>query len=445
MKFLKASNLDVYSIVLMAVWTIIVVNLIVYEMISLRNKTHGIVLAQAKTSFNKDLALRKWVTSHGGVYVPIDKKTPPSKYLYNIQDRDIETPSGIKLTLMNPAYVLRQITELYSDLYGVKGHITSLKPIRPENSPDEWEKKSLTIFEQGVKEKFEFTNIDGKPFLRFMCMMITEEGCLKCHSHQGYKVGDVRGGISIAIPMENYFIQERKDFLLHLFWYLILWSFGATGIYYGARKIKQNMFERDLAYEELEKYQEQLEQIVNDRTSKLEKINQKLEYLTITDSLTGIANRRYFDTLIQKEWNRAMRESKPISLIMIDIDFFKSYNDLYGHQSGDECLKKAAMVLDIEMKRAGDFVARYGGEEFVVVLPNTNISEALAVAETLRTSVNKLQIVHAGSKINNYVSISLGVASTIPERNSLVEKFIMSADKNLYLAKKEGRNMVKFS
>ena len=148
---------------------------------------------EARANFNKDQALRFWATTHGGVYAPITGQTPPNPYLSHVKERDIKTPDGKALTLMNSAYMLRQTMENYESLYGVRGHITSLKHFREETAPDEWEKSALQGFESGAKEIFEFTEIDGKSYFRYMSPMIAKEGCLKCHGHQGYKMGDVRG------------------------------------------------------------------------------------------------------------------------------------------------------------------------------------------------------------------------------------------------------------
>ncbi|MFZ5642847.1 MAG: diguanylate cyclase domain-containing protein [Bacillota bacterium] len=168
-----------------------------------------------------------------------------------------------------------------------------------------------------------------------------------------------------------------------------------------------------------------------------------LRRLSFLDGLTGIANRRYFDEYIDREWRRAMRNTTPLSLIMFDIDFFKIYNDTYSHLSGDDCLKRVARVIGDIVKRPGDLVARYGGEEFAVVLPETNINSASVIAETLRSRVEEMGIIHGNSKVSRYVTISLGVAAAVPAAGSLPETLIAEADKALYQAKREGRNRVK--
>ena len=176
--------------------------------------------------------------------------------------------------------------------------------------------------------------------------------------------------------------------------------------------------------------------------NQLEEANHILQRLSFMDGLTNIANRRRFDEVLSVEWSRAARDGMPLSLIIADIDFFKNYNDTYGHQAGDNCLRQVANVLDNTLKRPGDFVARYGGEEFAAVLPNTDAEGAAAVAEELRIKTESLMIPHASSKINPYVTISLGVACMVPKWDSDAHVLLGEADKVLYRAKNEGRNIV---
>ena len=132
-------------------------------------------------------------------------------------------------------------------------------------------------------------------------------------------------------------------------------------------------------------------------TQELDRANQRLKYLSYIDELTDIANRRYFEENFDQEWNRAMRYSRSLALVMIDIDMFKNYNDTYGHKEGDVCLRKVATALKHTLKRPGDFVARYGGEEFITVLPDTDITGAAAIAESMRSDVRSLRIEHDGN------------------------------------------------
>ncbi len=190
-----------------------------------------------------------------------------------------------------------------------------------------------------------------------------------------------------------------------------------------------------------------MHRIVQMRTSlvvlarKLDSANQELLRLSSSDGLTGIPNRRFFDETIEREWRRCQRVSKELALVMCDVDHFKAYNDAYGHQAGDECLRQVAKALKLSLDRGGDTVARYGGEEFVFILPETSAGGALIVAERARHAVMSLGLPHTESSFG-VVTVSLGVASAVPDVNNYGSTLIQAADQALYQAKHAGRNSV---
>jgi diguanylate cyclase (GGDEF)-like protein/PAS domain S-box-containing protein len=169
---------------------------------------------------------------------------------------------------------------------------------------------------------------------------------------------------------------------------------------------------------------------------------QQVQRLASSDSLTQIANRRRFDEYLDQEWQQMVRERGALSLILCDIDCFKTYNDTYGHQAGDNCLQQVAQAINYAVKRPADLVARYGGEEFAVILPHTDAKGAVQIAEAIRSKIQFLQIPHAGSQVSQYITLSLGVASTVPVHESSPAVLIAAADKSLYQAKAEGRDRV---
>ncbi|MCC3514357.1 MAG: diguanylate cyclase [Microcoleus sp. PH2017_18_LLB_O_A] len=200
----------------------------------------------------------------------------------------------------------------------------------------------------------------------------------------------------------------------------------------------RNLLRTHAAEQQLTVLNRQLQQ----QKRQLETVNRALQYLATYDSLTEVRNRRFFNDYMDAEWRRLAREEAPLSLIMCDIDYFKLYNDTYGHQPGDECLRQVAQILQCSVKRSADLVARYGGEEFAVVLPNTDIEGAACVAERIAQQVRDLQILHAQSAVSEYVTLSLGVACCIPAPMSQPATLIAIADESLYRAKAAGRDRV---
>jgi diguanylate cyclase (GGDEF)-like protein len=183
-----------------------------------------------------------------------------------------------------------------------------------------------------------------------------------------------------------------------------------------------------------------LEERVAQRTLELEAANQRLQQLSYLDGLTQIPNRRRFDEYLAQEWLRLQREQLPLGLILCDIDFFKQYNDTYGHLGGDDCLQRVAQHLQLAIARPADVVTRYGGEEFAVILPNTSLQGAVVVAEKMQAQVRQAQIPHQASRVSPHVTLSLGLVSVIPNPDSTLTDLIQQADAALYQAKQQGRD-----
>jgi PAS domain S-box-containing protein len=240
-----------YFWMLLVLWIVLVGSILLWSLIRVKHETEEVARIQARSSFEKDLVYRRWATGHGGVYVPMTDKTQPNPYLSHVEERDIETPSGRKLTLMNPAYMTRQVHEMGAASYGLRGHITSIRPIRPANAADEWETKALRAFEQGVKEVSSIEKLDNQNYMRLMRPMVTEQGCLKCHAKQGYKMGDLRGGISVSVPMAPIQAIARGHALRLAVGHFVLWLLGVGGISLGGQRLKQRIQERKYAEEQI--------------------------------------------------------------------------------------------------------------------------------------------------------------------------------------------------
>ena len=245
----KRKFLFFISNILYISWTVLLITIL--AIIIHRNYKYAkdIALHEAKTSVNKDLAYRSWVASHGGVYVPVTKRTPPNPYLAHIKNRDFSV-NGRQYTLMNGAYTLSQMMKDYKKLYGVETHLTSKKLLNPKNQPDEWETQALDNIEHSRKQFYELQKIDNKEYFRLMNPLVTKKSCLKCHAFQGYQVGDIRGGVSVAIPMESLYSDAFKNSLLVSVFFFIIWVLGILGIRLFKKKISDYIDEKELLYEQ---------------------------------------------------------------------------------------------------------------------------------------------------------------------------------------------------
>jgi len=235
----------------------------------------------------------------------------------------------------------------------------------------------------------------------------------------------VRRKVSCFVQLRNY----RKDG--SMFWNELSISpvrngFGLVTHFIG---ILKDITERVLGEKEL-----------REKTQELEKANARLQKLAMKDGLTDVFNRHYLNEQLEKEWNRALRNGAPITLFMIDIDFFKHYNDKYGHQAGDQCLRDVAQTIQQSFRRFSESIARYGGDEFAVIAAGLNAEKARASAKHLCSAIRNLAIIHFHSPVAGYVTASIGVASVIPTRATSFDVLFDSADKALYEAKSQGRN-----
>lgn len=552
----QAQRIRNYAWYFTAAWTLLLLSSAVFSFKNNKETLTKLAQSEARTAIERDILYRSWGSSHGGVYAPVTDKSPPNPYLAHLTERDISTPSGRKLTLINPAYMTRQVYELAKGkgTFVGTGHLTSLNPIRPENTPDPWERKALESFGKGIREVNEMVQVAGQPFMRLMRAFETEQSCLECHASQGYKVGDIRGGLSVTLPVQPLIDATQKQLFGNLAAHGATWLLGlgmaglgtwqlvrrdraqkqledaqasslsmlnatlestADGIlvtdqngqiarwnqkfidlwripaellntqikYPVTNHIKSQMTQPEEFYKRvMDLYNNPEESSIDTlhlvdgrffrrfsqpqrigntvvgrvwsfsditdqkRAEKsLEESNRKLEILSTTDGLTGIANRRCFDETLAQEYARHARSGAELSLILLDIDHFKAFNDCYGHVAGDACLRQLGRVMADNAARAADLPARYGGEEFACILPETGSSGAVLIAEKIRESIQNLAISHTGSSAAEYVTASLGVVTVTCTVGGSVVDIITQADDLLYQAKANGRNRVEFA
>ena len=385
--------------------------IIIFAVVTVTNRR--LIYEQAKTEaralFHSIVITRKWNAVHGGVYV--EKKTGMTSNPY-LDDPDITSTDGRVFTKKNPALMTREISA-YAEQEGLfRFNITSLRPLNPDNRPDAFEERALMLFEQGEKEAFQSEHLKGKTVFRYMAPLFVDQECLKCHAIQGYRAGQVRGGISVTFDVKDIKkIQDTYTYIFIVFGFISISVLLSIGFYFTRRLILQ-----------------------------VAEARQQIETMAITDELTGIFNRRHLLVRFNQEFERAQRLKKDLGCLMIDIDHFKDINDSYGHLVGDRILKEAACLI-MSSIRTYDIAGRYGGEEFFVVLPDTNIENILNLAERIRRNIAETLHTRANITIKAPVTVSIGVSSADAEDSS-ANDLLLRADNSLYKAKKEGRNKV---
>ena len=248
---MQLKHLDKQALVLAALWSLSILLITAWTISEEMNSTLTLATTEARAYFNKDQAIRLWATEHGRIYVPKTSDYPPDPNLAHIPERDITTPSGLELTLINPAKIIRELDERYGHLYGVTGKVTSLSPLASENLPDEWEKQALHRLNSGEPEIVEITEIDGEEYLRLMQPLMVNEGCLLCHAAQDFKIGKPGGGIGIKLPMKQLRETERKAIISKSLILLVLWLIGIASLVIGTRILRRHARIRQQMLKEL--------------------------------------------------------------------------------------------------------------------------------------------------------------------------------------------------
>ncbi|MDA8164483.1 MAG: DUF3365 domain-containing protein, partial [Desulfobacteraceae bacterium] len=240
------------AILLQLCWLAVVVASCLWSLWNEKQEVYRLASLAARTSLDKDVLFRRWAARLGGIYVPVTPSTPPNPYLAQIPERDLVTPSGRRLTLMNPAYMTRQVHALARKTDGVQGHITSLNPLNPHNAPDPWERRALEAFARGEQEVVAEATIDGAPYLRLMRRLVVGKECLKCHAAQGYHEGDIRGGLSVAVPLGPYYAATAGHRRMMVAVHALLWLMGAAVFCFGYAKLRRGVAEQNHAEQALE-------------------------------------------------------------------------------------------------------------------------------------------------------------------------------------------------
>lgn len=244
-----------WAIALALFWTTVVAVSVGWNVSQVRELVLEQARIELRANYFKDLSFRNWATRHGGVYVPVTAETQPDPYVAGMPERDVRTPSGRVLTLINPALMVRQFNELAKEDSGAQAHLSSLKPLNPGNRPDAWEASALSKFVTGTEEVTGIADIDGQPYLRLIRPMKMSEKCLVCHAGQGYRIGDVAGGVSVSVPLAP--LQQAGDARIRslVLWHGVLWLLGVSGIGVTARQLRRRIDEQGVMHRQLEAHQ----------------------------------------------------------------------------------------------------------------------------------------------------------------------------------------------
>lgn len=327
------------SVLAALLWTAALGLSLVWNLNQANNQAMSMAYSEARAILNKDITFRRWGTMHGGVYVPITETQKSVSWLSHVPGRDVTTTDGRKLTLLNPASMLRQMMDTFAEEYGIRGRITGLKYLNPDNAPDDWERQQLNAFTRGdKKEVWEVASIDGQPNLRYLRAMYMENGCNKCHAILGYKTGDMRGATGLNLPLAPYLAKVAETQVLLGISHIIIWLIGLVGIVLGGRLSARWNQEREKVQQELLQHRDHLETQVKERTLALSVAkeaaetanraksaflaNMSHELRTPMNGIMGmvdLAMKRTSDEKTREQLNKAKQSSQILLTVINDI------------------------------------------------------------------------------------------------------------------------------
>ena len=349
--------------------------------------------------------LRSWASNHGGVYVRSGDRLAPNPYL-NVPDRDVVTTDGVRLTLVNPAYLTRELGELGAARSHVQFRLTSERPLRPANAPSPWEVRALAGLREGASEWSELVGLDSsEPRFRYMRALPLEQSCTACHVGPGEVVGSVRGGLTVEFPVGAAALASTRSLQRTGAALLAAWFLGLVLVVTTARNLAQRRRNEYV-----------------------------LRELSIRDPLTGLLNRRGFMEMGTQHLQLAARRGERALVVYVDVDNMKPVNDSFGHDEGDRLLRRVAGVLTMVF-RSADVAARLGGDEFAVFLMGADAESGPATLERLRQRVEEDNQRLPDARYR--IEVSLGFAELDPHSPETLDALLKRADTGMLGNKKE--------
>ncbi|HAD03694.1 MAG TPA: hypothetical protein DCF93_03290, partial [Desulfuromonas sp.] len=406
-----------HLLLLVMVWTAACAAALLYFIHEESERLQQVVLGQARAVFDRDLLFRRWSAGHQGVYVPVSAATQPDPYLARLPERDVITPSGRVLTLLSPDAIERQLLATGASR-DFKVRVVSPDPIRSENLPDAWEGQGLAALARGQEEVSTYFADKGQTHFRLLRPLTVEDSCLGCHGVHNYQVGQIRGALSLSLPVNALLAANRRHLASDAVGYVVLWGLGLGGLILGHRRLRRQL-DRERS-----------------KSEELSRVEGDLRHLTFHDPLTGLPNRLLFDDRLNQAMIHATRVGEKLAVGVLGIDNFKKLKNTFGVHCGEELLKRVVQRL-VATLRADDTLATLAEGRFLLLLLKQGDSDDLTrVVQKVREALRE-PILCVGEEF--FVTATLGVA-LFPDDAVDPRGLISCADAAFSGAKVLGRN-----